>query len=344
MIPFPGKLSKAGEVVEAEARIARLKLDKAGRDVIVSIRESFHELLYIREAKKVTAQNIELLDHLRKVGETVYAQDRAAFLDMIKAQSQSGQLRYDALLLEELEQTEKARLNGLLNRRPGAEIGRLKAEEFRALVYDLEELYKLAEANQEEIRMAETGVEKAGARVDLARFQNLPNFKLGLFYASIGNPDVSMSPSDAGRDAVGVQAGMTIPLWFGKNRGRIDQARAELKRAKAAKTSRINQTHTQIRRLYFQMENSLRLVELYHKELLPQAAKAMEIAETWFREGESSFSDFIETQAVWYNFQLALARASADYGKNLARLERLVGKSITGRKGAPVEDTGRGGR
>jgi len=224
MIPFPGKLSKAGEVVEAEARIARLKLDKAVRDVIVSIRESFHELLYIREAKKVTAQNIELLDHLRKVGETAYAQDRAAFLDMIKAQSQSGQLRYDALLLEELEQTEKARLNGLLNRRPGAEIGRLKAEEFRALVYDLEELYKLAEANQEEIRMAETGVEKAGARVDLARFQNLPNFKLGLFYASIGNPDVSMSPSDAGRDAVGVQAGMTIPLWFGKNRGRIDQA------------------------------------------------------------------------------------------------------------------------
>ena len=344
MIPFPGKLSKAGEVVEADVRIARLKLDKAVRDLIVSIRESFHELLYVREAKKVTAQNAELLAHLRKVGETAYAQDRAAFLDMVKAQSQSGQLRYDALLLEELEQTEKVRLNGLLNRPPGAEIGRLKAEVFRSLVYGLEELYKLAEVNQEEIRMAEAGVEKARARVDLARFQNLPNFKLGLFYASIGNPDVSMSPSDAGRDAVGVQVGMTIPLWFGKNQGRIDQARAKLKKAKAAKTSRINQTHTQISRLYFRLENARRLMELYQEELLPQAAKAMGIAETWFREGESSFSYFVETQAVWYNFQLALARASADYGKNLARVERLVGKSITERKGAPVEDTGRGGR
>jgi outer membrane protein TolC len=117
-----------------------------------------------------------------------------------------------------------------------------------------------------------------------------------------------------------------------------------LKRAKAAKTSRINQTHTQIRRLYFRLENARRLMELYQEELLPQAAKAMEIAETWFREGESSFSDFVETQAVWYNFQLALARASADYGKNLARVERLVGKSITERMGAPVEDTGRGRR
>jgi len=55
----------------------------------------------------------------------------------------------------------------------------------------------------------------------------------------------------------------------------------------------------------------------------------MEIAETWYREGESSFSDFVETQAVYYNFQLSLARANADYGKYLARLEQLVGQTIT---------------
>ena len=67
----------------------------------------------------------------------------------------------------------------------------------------------------------------------------------------------------------------------------------------------------------------------------------MEIAETWFREGQSSFSDFIETQAVWYNFQLALARARADYGKNLARLERLVGQSISERKNTSGGEIGK---
>ena len=56
----------------------------------------------------------------------------------------------------------------------------------------------------------------------------------------------------------------------------------------------------------------------------------MSLAETGFQEGESSFSDFIETQSVWYNFQLALARARADYGKYLARLERLAGQSLSG--------------
>jgi hypothetical protein len=54
----------------------------------------------------------------------------------------------------------------------------------------------------------------------------------------------------------------------------------------------------------------------------------MEVAEVWFHEEESSFSDFVETQSVWYNFQLSLARAQADYGKYLARLERSVGAPI----------------
>ena len=57
----------------------------------------------------------------------------------------------------------------------------------------------------------------------------------------------------------------------------------------------------------------------------------MEISETWFREKQGSFSDFVETEAVYYNFQLSLARAKADYGKYLAQTERLCGLSLTRR-------------
>ena len=343
-IPFPGKLSKAGEIVETEARIAKLNLDKTIRDIIVSVRESFYELVYVRKAKKVAAQNLKLLEHLRKVGETAYAQDRAALLDMVKAQSQSGQLRYDLLLLEDLEQTEIARLNGLLNRQPDAGIGELQPEADLPILYNIEEIYVLAESEQQEIQMAKVEVEKAEKRMDLARYENLPDFKVGLFYAGIGHPDVDNPPSNAGDDALGIQAAITLPLWFGKNNGRVAHAMAEVKKAEAAKTARITDSRTQIRAVYFKLQNARRLTELYRNNLLPQAAKAMEIAETWFREQQSTFSDFIEAQAVWYNFQLALARAQADYGKYLARLERLVGQSITTPERAPDQKNERGGK
>lgn len=341
-IPFPGKLSKAGEVVEAEARIAKLYLDMTIRDVIVSIRESFYELIYIRKAKQVADQNMKLLEHLRKTGETAYAQDRATLLDMVKAQSQVGQLRYDILLLDDLEKTEIARLNGLLNRQPDVAIGNLQPEPDLPIAYRLEEIYPLAETHQQEIQMAIVEVEKAGKKVELARYENLPNFKLGLFYAGIGTPDVASPPPDAGDDAIGIQAGVSLPIWFGKNKGRVARARAEMKKAEAAKTARVTDTRTRIRAVYFRLQNSQRLIELYRNDLLPQAAKAMEIAETWFREKQASFSDFIEAQSVWYNFQLALARAKADYGKYLARLERIVGQSVTVPANTPDQRTRKG--
>ncbi len=343
-IPFPGKLSKAGELAEADARMAKLALDKAVREVVVAIRESAFELAYLRDAKRVVAHTQELLDHMRKLAESAYGDDRAAFVDVAKAQSQVAQVRYDALLLEELQETERAQLNALLNRAPSAPIGSLAEEPLPTLAYSLEEIYPLARDSQEEIRMAEVQVDKARSRVDLAGYDNLPDFRVGLFYAGIGDhPDVppAMRPDDAGRDAVGIQAGLSIPLWFGKNRGRSAGARAELETAKALRTAQVNDTSAKIRALYFRLKNAERLVSLYRDELLPQAARALEVAETWFREGEGSFSDFVETESAYYNFQLSLARARADYGKCLARLERVAGANLTRRGPSGGEEASR---
>ncbi len=259
-IPFPGKLSKAGEVVKANAQIAQIKLDKTVREVIAGVRESYHELLYIRKAGEVAAQNLKLLKHLRKVSETAYARDRAVLMDMVKAQAQLGQLRYDALLLEELEMTEKTTLNGLLNRPPDAKIGRLLDKPYRPIAFKLKKLYQLAEANREEVRIAQMRVKKAEAEVELAEYENLPDFKVGVFYSSIGDPDVPQRPSGSGRDALGVQVGLSIPLWFEKNRGRKGRALAGIEKAKSAKTAFVNDTRTRVHYLFFRLENSRRLV------------------------------------------------------------------------------------
>ena len=189
--------------------------------------------------------------------------------------------------------------------------------------------------------MAQVGVDKGDTKVALARFQNLPDFKVGLFYAGIGEPDVPVQPKDAGRDAIGLQAGISIPLWFGRNNSRVDKAMAEKSMARAEKVVRVNAVRTQIRTLFFKARNAQRVVRLYETDLVPQAARSMEIAEVWYREGESSFTDFIETQSVWYNFQLALARAKADYGINLARLERMAGTHLTGEVQILTEPAGK---
>jgi len=341
-IPFPTKLANLGTMLATDATLARLQLDKAHGEIGTAIRHSFHELVYIGRAKAVAVQIRELLDHLRLVAETAMAQDQATLVDVMKAQSQVAQLRYDALLLEELEQTEKAQLNGLLNRLPAAPLGPLRPAVAPPLTVGLDEIFQLATANRDEVRMAANRVQRARANRNLAAAQRLPDLKLGLFYAGIGEPDTPTPPLDAGRDAVGIQAGISIPLWFGKNNHLVREAEAEIRRAQALQAAQVNDTRTAVQRVYFRLQNAQRLTVLYQEELLPQAARAMELAETWFREGRGSFSDFVETATVWYNFQLSMARAQADYGKELARLEQLAGATLTGKPSEIIPATNRG--
>jgi outer membrane protein TolC len=319
-IPLPGKLGRAGDIAQADARIARLRLDAAVRDVVLGIRESYQELLYIGEARRIAAQNRELLDQLRKVGEGAYAANRAALVDVMKAQAQSGQLLYDAVLLDELEATEKSRMNELLDRPADAPIGPLADYPPRPVVYGLHEVQALADGNLEENRIAQAGVEKAQSMLSFTRYENLPEFNLGASYGT-----------DRGDRQVGVQVGVMLPIWLGKNAGRSAAARADVETMQAMKRAQGNETRTMVQESWFRLRNAERLVSLYRDDLLPQAARAIESAETLYKQGQGAFSDFVETQATFYGFQLSLARAKADYGKYLARLEKLAGKTLTDR-------------
>jgi len=324
-IPFPGKLTQQGKVLEKDGKISKLLLDKTIKNIVKSVSDSFYELIYIQDAIHIAKINFNLNQELLKISENSYADDKALFYDVSKAQAQTAQIQYDILLLEELEQTEKTRINTLVNREPDADLGIAQKLTFRQIVYELKDIYKLSQENQEDILIADEKIQKADELIKLSKFENLPSFKLGLFYAGIGDPDVSNLPRDAGDDALGIQFGLTLPLWFEKNKSRVSKALAGKQKARAQKMVITNKTHARISRLWFKLQNSKRLITLYKDNLIPQSLRSVKTAETWYREGEGSFSDFLEIQASAYNFQLSLARAKADYGKTLIKLEQLAG-------------------
>lgn len=223
----------------------------------------------------------------------------------------------------------------MLNRHPEAPLGRAVSLPVRRVVYTLDQIYELASLYQEDILIADQEVKKSGEAVRLARYENLPTFKLGLFYAGIGKPDVTTPPKDSGDDALGIQAGLSLPLWFGKNISRTAKARALEIQARARKQVTINTIRSKISRIWFKLQNSDRLITLYKTDLLPSAMTSLATAETWFREGKGGFSDYLEIQATAYNFQLSLERARADYAQNLVRLEQLAGVILDRKRPKP---------
>ncbi len=328
-IPFPKKLSTKEEIATIGVAVARLKTDKVYREVVAQVKTAFYELVYIRKAREIAQKNLEILGKFQAIAESTYAQNRSVFADVVKAQAQAGQVRYDLMLLEDLEQTQVTALNGLLNREPEAQIGVLSGSMALAELPGLDVLFQTAEERQEVIAMARQAVQKAEYENDLAKYASYPDFKLGVTWSGIGDPDVASPPSDAGDDAFGIQFGVSIPIWSGKNKGRALKAQSKIQEKTAEKDQIINQTRTNIRTLHYKARNAYRQETLYKTDLLPQAIRALDVSETWFREGEGSFSDILESQSAVYNFQLSLARAQSDIGKYTAELERLIGASMS---------------
>ena len=325
--PYPGKLRLKGEVVKKDIQMAKMRYDKASRDLIVSLKQAFYELVYIENAIRITQQNKKLLERITHIATTDYASSTSTLNSVAKAQSQYAQVSYDVQLLEELRATETTRINTLLNRKPDQPLrinpyARVPAK----FAHPLPRLYQWVESN-EELKIADLAIDKSGIQTRLSRYTSKPDFNIGLKYSEIGRSEISGLPR-SGRDGLAVSIGINIPLNREKNSAIKRQAHLDRLRSIEDKQTLANTLKSRVKRIYFKLTNAQRLITLYGKNLIPQANRAMHIAQLQYRENKGSIASYLETQSTWLNFKLAYQRAIADYWKNLAEMEKLTGRKL----------------
>ncbi len=329
-IPLPAKLAKKTDIAEARAELARLAYEITVRETIRKLRRSFARIVYLRRAETLAAENLALLQKAALLAADPGKEGKALSLDLMRAASQQAQGRYDLVLLREQLTGEKANFNALLGRKPESIPGRMRLAPEPPLNLNLNRLQTLVLSRLEEIRAAKIKIKIAAGGKNLARLGFLPDFSVGLFYAEIGRPDVASPPPDAGRNAMGISGGLTLPLWMGKNTRRLTRAKAEEKSARATERNLENQTRTRVTRLYFKIKNDRRTVRLYRDNLLPQAISQLGTSESTARNELKTLAEHLEALATLYNFRLSLARARSDYHQDLADLEALAGNITSG--------------
>ena len=327
-LPYPGTLDAAGRVTLKEIEIERVKYEQVVRDLIVDLKLSYYELAYLQRARQVTYQNQQLLSQISNIANTRYASSEATLNDVLKAQSQLAQLSYDLILLRELEEVEKANINALISVPSKTSLGPPALVVYTSHDIPISDLEAKALAGRQELHIADLMIQKADETISLAKLKTKPRFKLDLMTVETGEglmPDAL----DSGKNPISIGVGISIPWSSSKNRSKIQEAELNHTAAIERKRSMEDLTLANLRKLYFRLENARRLVDLYENSLIPQAEDAIALAESWHQEGTKSIAGFLETQSVWLNFNLARLRAITDYQQNVARLERLIGGSIS---------------
>ena len=330
-IPFYGKLRLKGEVAEKEAKVFGEKYRTLEREVVAKAKSSFYELFWVHKSINIDEENKGLLQRFVKIAEVKYATAKATQQDVLKAQVELSRIVNELITLEQLKETAIARINTLLNRHPDAPLGTPEEIDITELTVSLEDLYEKAKEISPELSILKYRIERDKAAYELAKKQYYPDFTFGLNYNLINDLPTSVmsSPIGESRDSYTGTLSMNIPI-FQKRKydAGVREADAKLKSSEKAYKNMENVTLFGVKDYHFKVQTAERLVKLYRDSIIPQAEQSLKAAEIGYQAGQVDFLNLIDSQRVLLDFNLAFYRAVADFGINIAELERVVGVEL----------------
>ena len=331
-IPFYGKLRLKGEVARNEAKASGEIHRTLEREIVAKAKSAFYELYWTYKSININEENRYLLQRFVKIAEVKYATGKATQQDVLKAQVEFSRIVNELISLEQLKETAVARINMLLNLHPDTLLGIPEEVDIAELTVSLEDLYEKAKEVSPNLSILKYKIERDKAAYKLAKKQYFPDFTFGFNYTFITDlpSDVMSSPSGESRDSYTGTLSMNVPIFQKrKHDAGVREANAKLKSSKMAYKNRENMTLFEVKDFHFKVQTAERLVKLYRDSIIPQAQQSLKAAESGYQAGQVDFLNLIDSQRVLLDFNLAFYRAVADFGTNIAGLERVVGVELS---------------
>jgi len=344
-IPYPGKLALRRRVASGEALAAEAAVETTRRLITRDVKQAYYELAFIDQARQAVVRNRDVLASVMRVTDVRYGLGTSGQTEVLKVRLDGTRLAETASDLAEQRSSVLARLNALLDRmldtsalRPviPTRIARLAipavAEEIRftsnvlgartagSPLPLLGELQDAAIANSPELREHEAMIGAQAARVELAQRERRPDIDVAVQYGQRGGglPDM-------------VSASVSIPLPIFARR-KQDQltgdASAQLEALHAEHQASANALRAEVAGLVSDIERKRTQLALYAKALLPQGHAMLSSATASYQVGKGELRDVLDAQASLFTYETDNARALADFAKELAELERIVGTEV----------------
>jgi outer membrane protein TolC len=323
--PWFGTLAAQGDVeFEAAAAAHQEFLSKKLR-LNYLVKSAFYEYYYLGQEMALTRENLELMKFWEAVSRARYKAALTAHPDVIRAQLELGKLEDRVHTLEDRLGPMRSRIRALLNLPDSVTLplpGRIETE---AEMYDVDSLKKTVRGSNPHILYLRHLKEKEAAGVRLAKNSSYPGFTVGLDYIQTGPaPDPALPES--GKDPWIIGVSVNLPIWFGKNSAKTEEARAREKEVEYKLKEARNQLDAHAEGLLSQYDDALRKLRLYRDGLVPKAEQSLNTSYTAYRAGELEFLNVLDAQRQLLVFQLQLERARADLGIRSAELEMLAGR------------------
>jgi outer membrane protein TolC len=348
-IPMPGITSLKEKAAIQEAKSADQMLADGKLKIIRDVKAAYYNL-YINYAHMQTAEkNKGLMSKFVEIAQKKYEVGKGLQQDILKAQVEQSKFIERLVELDQLKTSYTAELNRLLSRAPSTPVDGVPAITKRTVPLNEEELQKMALAQNPVLLSLKHAIEKNEADYKLSKKQYFPSITVSAMYgqregfrtkdstfpAAVLNENGTTtdalvnvpSQSEDRPDVFSFIVGFKVPLWFkNKQNKKVAESFSLTEEAKAQYAAVKNAIFYQIHDLVAKVQRASRLIELYQTGIIPQATQSLNSAIAAYEVGSVDFLALIDSQITLCNFETQSSELLADYEKEIADLEMVVGK------------------
>ncbi|HJT70849.1 MAG TPA: TolC family protein [Terriglobales bacterium] len=320
-VPFPGKLSLAGEEAKKEAESERQMYRATVLDTISKLKVAYYEWFVQAKALDITRRNRELMERFERIARARYSVGKGIQQDVLKAQVELSGLAQQLEIFDQRRASAEAQINSLLNRAPNTPLGDPPDLKQSSFDIELSALLALIQENSPQLRSRQSLVDTRAVGINRARKEYLPDFNFGFTWQRTGSqfPDYYMATAE-----------VKIPLYFWrKQRYGVEEAVSRLHEAREDYRETRQELVFTANDQYLVAKTSARVLALYEAGVIPQSSLSLESAMAGYEVGNVDFLTLINNLQTLLNFQMQYYEELAKHEQALARLEPLVGRQLT---------------
>ena len=300
---------------EADAKRARAFADTTGLDVVLNAQRSFFMLLERRRMLRVINEQIPLAQQLVSAAASRYASGTGLQADVLRAEVEVARLQADQQALQAHIRAAEAMLNAGLGRSAQESIPELQHDRNRDEPASEAEVLRLASTSRPELSAGAAEVDRAKAELEVMRSMYKPMAMVRVGQAS------TMAEGPGGMLMIGV----SVPIWRGRLRAGVAEARAMQHMADAdlvAMRRMIASDALAAREDVNAVQTQALVLET---DVLPRALAATDAALASYASGQGTLVAVIESARALWEIQAEQVMVEAAVGEAWARLERAMG-------------------
>jgi len=322
VVDISGVVRTATDAASLFSRIANLDVQRTRNDVVLQVKQAFYDVLRAQELVRVAEESLRNAEVRRKLAQAAVDAGVSPKLDVMRAEAAVAAAQQAVITARNALQLAKSAFNNVLGRRVDEPVELLPVDEQVPESADFNQYLQEALAKRPEMIQANLGISLAEKQITAAKRDQLPTVVVrGQWDFNLKTS--TFQPREYSFTAI---AAVQFKIWdSGQTQGRVEQARADVDKAKITIENVREGIALEVRNAYLGLQEAREKVAVAEKGL-QAATESLRVARLRYEAGVSNQLELSDAELAYTQAEQNLVNARYDLRVAWARLEKAMGR------------------